>query len=253
MPGGGRLEVIGVPGLPEVGAGDDLAALIASAARSAGTPVRPLDIIVVAQKIVSKAEGRTVRLSGVVPGPEARRVASQSGRDARLVQVVLDESKRIVRMSRGVLIVETRHGYICANAGVDASNVPDGDVVTLLPEDPHASARRIRDGLGRTAGVEVAVIVSDSFNRPWREGSVNVALGVSGMRPLLDQRGAVDDHGRVLRVTVVSLADEIAGAAQLVMGEVRGTPVAIVRGVDYETSAENPTDQLRQPSRDLFR
>lgn len=253
MPDGGRFEVIGVPGLPEVAAGDDLAALISRATWSAGTPVRPQDIVVVAQKIVSKAEGRTVRLSGVTPGAEARRVARQSGRDARLVQVILDESKRIVRISRGVLIVETRHGFVCANAGVDASNVPGGDVVTLLPEDPDASARKIRDRLADTAGVEAAVIVSDSFNRPWREGSVNVALGVAGMRPLLDQRGDVDDHGRVLRVTVVSLADEVASAAQLVMGEVHGTPVAIVRGVAYETSGEGSSGLLRQGARDLFR
>jgi coenzyme F420-0:L-glutamate ligase/coenzyme F420-1:gamma-L-glutamate ligase len=253
MPGGGRFEVIGVPGLPEVAAGDDLAALISRAARSAGTPVRPQDIIVVAQKVVSKAEGRTVRLSEVTPGAEARRVAGQSGRDARLMQVILDESKRILRMSRGVLIVETRHGFICANAGVDASNVPGGDVVTLLPEDPDASARAMRDRLAETARVEVAVIVSDSFNRPWREGSVNVALGVAGMRPLLDQRGELDDHGRELRVTVVSLADEVAGAAQIVMGEVRGTPVAIVRGVAYASSNEGSSSLLRQGARDLFR
>ncbi len=251
--GGGRIEVIGVPGIPEVKAGDDLPALIADAAGAAGVAVRTLDIVVVAQKIVSKSEGRTVKLAAVSPGSKAQQLAKQCDKDPRVVEVILSETKRVVRVAPGVLIVETHHGFICANAGVDASNVPGGDVVTLLPKDPDASARRIRAGLERTAGGPVAVIVSDSFNRPWREGSINVALGVSGMAPLRDQRGEQDDYGRVLRATIVSLADEVASAAQLVMGEARGTPAALVRGMPYEPSETGSAGLLRPPERDLFR
>ncbi len=250
---GGRVEVIGVPGIPEVRAGDPLAALIVSAARSAATPVRAGDIIVVAQKVVSKAEGRTVRLSDVTPGEEAVRLSAVCEKEPRLVEVILSQTRRVVRAVKGVLIVETHLGFVCANAGVDASNVPGGDSVTLLPEDPDGSARRIRAGLEAAAGGPVAVIVSDSFNRPWREGSINVALGVSGISPLHDQRGEKDDHGRVLRATVVSLADELASAAQLVMGEVRGTPVAIIRGVVYEHSDAGAHGLLRPEGMDLFR
>jgi coenzyme F420-0:L-glutamate ligase/coenzyme F420-1:gamma-L-glutamate ligase len=250
---GGKYEVIGVPGIPGLQMGDDIAALITHAARTSGVPVRAGDIVVIAQKAVSKAEGRTVRLSDVTPGGEAHRIAEECGRDARLIEVVLRESRRVVRLGMGVLIVETHHGFVCANAGVDASNVPGGDVVTLLPADPDASARRIRDGLGRAADGPVAVIVSDSFGRPWREGSVNVAIGVAGMKPLLDLRGQKDDFGRTLRTTVVSIADEVASAAQLVMGETRGTPAAIVRGVLWEESDEGSRRMLRPAGRDLFR
>jgi coenzyme F420-0:L-glutamate ligase/coenzyme F420-1:gamma-L-glutamate ligase len=253
MPAGGRLEVIGVPGIKEAIAGDVVADLIARASRAAGMPVRPADILVVAQKLVSKAEGCTVWLSTVQPGAEARRIAAEVEKDPRVVEVVLSQSRRILRAVKGVLIVETHHGFICANAGVDASNVPGGDVVTLLPPDPDASARRVRDGLEAYGARPVAVIISDSFNRPWREGSVNVAIGVAGMAPLLDQRGETDDHGRVLRATVVSVADEVASAAQLVMGETRGTPVAIVRGVPVVPSEEGSAKLLRDPARDLFR
>ena len=242
-----------MPGIPEVKAGDALAAIIAGAAKAARTPVRPRDIAVVAQKVISKAEGRTVRLEDVTPGPEALRVAAEAGRDPRLVEVVLRQSKRIVRIGRGVVIVETHGGLICANAGVDSSNVPGKDVVTLLPEDCDASARKIRDGLEQAAGGPVAVIVSDSFGRPWREGSVNVAIGVAGMKPLRDQRGEEDGYGHILRVTVVSVADEVASAAQLVIGEVHGTPAAVVRGVDWEESEEGAGALIRAASMDLFR
>lgn len=251
--GARRMEVIGVPGIPEVKAGVRLAEMIAGAADAAGTPLRPGDITVVAQKIVSKAEGRTVRLEGVRPGAEACRVAAEAGRDPRLVEVVLGQSKRIIRVGRGVVIVETHDGLICANAGVDSSNVPGTDVVALLPEDCDASARKIRDGLSQAAGGPVAVIVSDSFGRPWREGSVNVAIGVAGMKPLRDQRGEEDGYGHILRVTVVSVADEVASAAQLVMGEVHGMPAAIVRGVEWEESEEGAGALIRVASRDLFR
>ncbi len=250
---GGRYEVIGVPGLPEVESGDDLSSLILRAAYAAAMPLRAFDILVVAQKVVSKAEGRTVRLSDIAPGAEALRLAAECNKDPRAVEVILSETKRVVRTAPGVLIVETHHGFICANAGVDASNVLGGDVVTLLPRDPDASARRLRESLVDVVRGPLGVIVSDSFNRPWREGSINVALGVAGMAPLTDQRGEEDQFGRVLRATIVSFADELASAAQLVMGEVRGTPVAIVRGVPFAQSDQGGKALLRPPEHDLFR
>jgi coenzyme F420-0:L-glutamate ligase / coenzyme F420-1:gamma-L-glutamate ligase len=244
--------VIGVPGLPEIVEGNDVASLIMEAARRAELNVVEGDIFIVAQKIVSKAEGRVVRLESIEPSGRAQEWAKAYDKDPRVVEVVLRESKRIVRMERGVLISETEHGFICANAGVDTSNVAEG-TVTLLPKYPDDSARRIRSSLERQFGVRVAVIVSDTFGRPWREGLVNVALGVSGIAPLIDYRGQRDSHGRAMKVTVMAIADELASAAELVMKKSAGIPVAIIRGFDYQESEGSGRELIRAAELDLFR
>ena len=248
-----RFEVLAVEGIPEVVPGDDLISLISTAAQNSGVDILPGDVVVVAQKVVSKSEGAIRRLSQTTATPEVVELAERVGKDPRMVQIVMDESVRIVRAVTGVLIVETRHGLICANAGVDASNVPGDDSVTTLPADPDASAERLRAGLEARTGGNVAVIVSDSFNRPWREGSMNVAIGVSGFEPLADLRGRVDDHGRVLAATLVSVADELASAAQIVMGEIGRVPAAVIRGVGFSPGNVGAGVLLRRPERDLFR
>jgi coenzyme F420-0:L-glutamate ligase / coenzyme F420-1:gamma-L-glutamate ligase len=271
-----ELRVFAVPGLPDLAIGADLATLIADAVSRAGLWIETGDVVVVAQKIVSKAEGAVVRLDEVTPSNRASAWAAEHGKDARLVEVVLRESTRIVRMERGVLIAETRHGFVCANAGVDSSNVEQG-FVTVLPRDPDASASRLRAGLRsavRTkpntarssvkthaadvavesdAAGDLAVIISDTFGRPWREGVVNVALGVAGLRPLVDYRGCRDPYGRELTSTVMAVADEIASAAELVMGKTARRPVAIVRGAAEWLGVGTGADLLRDSSRDLFR
>ncbi|MFY9607344.1 MAG: coenzyme F420-0:L-glutamate ligase [Blastocatellia bacterium] len=247
-----EITVLGVPGLPEVVAGDDIGALIIQAVSEADLEVRDRDIFVVAQKIVSKSEGRSVRLDSIEASPRARQWAEAYDRDPRLVEVVLRESKRIVRMERGVWIAETHHGFVCANAGVDASNVEEGTAL-LLPEDPDASARRIQKTLEKSFVVSVAVVVSDTFGRPWREGLINVAIGVAGLAPLIDYRGETDSHGRPLRVTIIAVADEIASAAELVMKKKDGVPVAIIRGFDYDSHEASGRELIRAPELDLFR
>lgn len=247
-----ELRLIGVPGMPEVEAGERLPSLIVTSLRAAGIALVEGDILVVAQKIVSKAEGRTVQLAAIEPGELAREWAARYDKDARMVEVVLQESERIVRMERGVLIAETRHGFICANAGVDASNV-EPEVVTLLPEDADQSARDIQAALERQFSARVAVIVSDTFGRPWREGIVNVAIGVAGIAPLIDYRGQMDSHGRPLKVTVIAIADELASAAELLMQKTAGVPVVIIRGFDYTAREASVRELIRLPETDLFR
>jgi coenzyme F420-0:L-glutamate ligase/coenzyme F420-1:gamma-L-glutamate ligase len=242
-----EILVSGVAGLPEVRPGDDLAQLIASAA-----DLRDGDILVVAQKVVSKAEGRVRSLAEVEPGEQARRYAEILEGDARVLQIILDESVRVVRDER-VLIVETRHGYVCANAGIDHSNVPGEDAVTLLPEDPDGSAERLRERLGRLTGCRVGVIVADTFGRAWRMGIVNVALGVAGVAALVDYRGRRDDFGQELSATVVAVADEIACAAGLVMGKTERVPVAVVRGYHPRAPAGSGRELVRPAELDLFR
>lgn len=246
------IQIIGVPEIPEVSTGDDVTALIAEAARSADLNLLDRDVVVIAQKIVSKAEGRVVQLDSVEPSMRAQEWAKAWDKDARVVEVVLRESKRIVRMERGVLISETEHGFVCANAGVDASNVIEG-TVTLLPEDPDQSARRIRAALEKHFGVGLAVIVSDTFGRPWREGLVNVALGASGIAPLVDYRGEKDSYGHQLMVTVMAIADELASAAELVMRKSAGIPVAIIRGFDFDSREATARELIRDAELDLFR
>jgi coenzyme F420-0:L-glutamate ligase/coenzyme F420-1:gamma-L-glutamate ligase len=244
-----NLELRGVEGLPEIRPGDDLAALIVA---NAG-PIRNGDVIVVAQKVVSKAEGRIRTLSQVTPSSEAIVLAQRLEADARMVQVVLDESTRIVRDDR-VLIVETRQGFVCANAGVDRSNVVGADDVCLLPVDCDASAQALHEGIASLAGVRAGVIVSDTFGRAWRMGLVNVALGVAGMPAVLDYRGRPDDFGMPLQATVVAIADELAAAAEVLMGKTRRIPVVVVRGLDAFDAAPGTGQELVRPSElDLFR
>jgi coenzyme F420-0:L-glutamate ligase/coenzyme F420-1:gamma-L-glutamate ligase len=245
-----RIELIPVEGFPEVRPGDDLDGLVA---RAVGPMLRPGDVLVVTHKVMSKAEGRLVDLRTVEPSPLAKEYASRWGKDPRQVEVVFRESRRVVRMDRGVVISETRHGFVCANAGVDASNVPGEDTVCLLPVDPDRSAAKLGAALLERLGVEVPVIVSDSFGRAWRFGITDVAIGVSGMDPLADYRGRNDPHGYPMEASVLAIADEIAAAAELVMGKTDGVPVAIVRGYDYGKNGGTGQDLLMPPERDMFR
>jgi coenzyme F420-0:L-glutamate ligase/coenzyme F420-1:gamma-L-glutamate ligase len=247
-----RYEVIGVEGLGEVRPGDRLPDLIARCAERQGTPLVSGDVLVIGQKIVSKAEGRLVRLGDVVPSAVARAMAARLDRDPRLVEIILRESSRIVRMDKGILVVETRHGWICANAGVDQSNV-DRDTVALLPEDPDRSARQVREGILKAHRAEVGVVIADTFGRPWREGLANVAIGVAGLAPLRTYIGQPDPAGHLLQATVIAVADELASAAELVMGKLDRIPVAIIRGLEWTPSEEGSTPLRRDPARDLFR
>jgi coenzyme F420-0:L-glutamate ligase/coenzyme F420-1:gamma-L-glutamate ligase len=246
-----RLSIWPLEGLPEVRAGDDLAALIVSA--SAADPLRDRDVVVVAQKIVSKAEDRVVALASVVPSERAIAMAQEAGKDPRALEVVLRETRQIVRWERGVLISETHHGFVCANAGVDRSNAGAPDSVVLLPLDPDASAARLREALRALTGRDVAVLVTDTFGRAWREGHANVAIGMAGLPALLRYVGQHDPEGYELRVTEIALADEIAGAAELVMGKLDRIPVAIVRGLDLGASDDTAQEYVRPKEKDLFR
>ena len=254
---GGRLEVFALDGIPEIRPGDDLPALLVSALRAASEvlPLREDDVLVVTQKIVSKAEGAIVDLTTVEPRPEVVEFAQRWDRDARQLEVVLRQARRVVRWEHGVLITETPHGFICANGGVDASNVgpQSGNIVTLLPVDPDASAARIRAAVGEALGVDVPVIVSDSFGRPWRWGIMDVAIGVSGMKPLDDMRGTPDADGRVMRSTIRATADEIATAAELALGKTARRPAAIVRGANPTRGEGRIADLLMPREFDLFR
>jgi coenzyme F420-0:L-glutamate ligase/coenzyme F420-1:gamma-L-glutamate ligase len=246
------LYVFAIPGIPDVTPDADLATLIANACGESGRTLERGDVLVVAQKIVSKVEGAVVRLEDVTPSPLAVDWAATHGKDARVIEVILRESRRIVRMDRGILIAETRHGFVCANAGVDASNVEPG-YVTVLPSDPDASAERLRAGLCKATLKGVAVIISDTFGRPWREGVVNVALGVAGLRPLVDYRGSVDSYGRRLDSTIIALADELASAAEIVTRMSARTPVAVVRGAGEWLGEGSARALIRDGARDLFR
>jgi coenzyme F420-0:L-glutamate ligase / coenzyme F420-1:gamma-L-glutamate ligase len=250
------IEVIALDGIPEIRVGDDLPVHIGDAIdRTPGAlPLRDDDVLVVTQKVVSKAEGALVDLAGVEPREEAIEFARRFDRDPRQVEVVLREARRVVRMENGVLITETPHGFVCANGGVDASNVgPDsGAVVTLLPRDPDGSAARIRAVVRERFGVDVPVIVSDSFGRPWRWGIVDVAIGVSGLLPLDDLRGVADADGRVMRSTVRAVADELASAAELVLGKTAARPVAIVRGAAFTRGEGSIRDLVMPAENDLF-
>ncbi len=251
------VQVIALEGIPEVRAGDDLGRLIGDAIERTDdvVPLTERDVLVATQKIVSKAEGAVVDLTTVVPSPQAVEFAHRFDRDARQVQVVLDEAVRVVRMANGVLITETLHGFVCANGGVDASNVgPDsGSMVTLLPRDPDASAAGIRQRIRERFGVDVPVIVSDSFGRPWRWGIVDVAIGLSGLEPLDDLRGKPDADGRTMRSTVRAVADELASAAELAFGKAAGRPVAIIRGAAFARGEGSIRDVVMPSANDLFR
>jgi coenzyme F420-0:L-glutamate ligase/coenzyme F420-1:gamma-L-glutamate ligase len=244
-----EVRVIPLPGIPEVRSGDDLAGLLAAAAERAGG-LESGDVVVVAQKVVSKAEGRVVRLAEVVPSARARGLAGDE--DPRRLEVILGETRRVVRSRPPLLIAETRHGFVCASAGVDSSNAPEAGTVVLLPVDPDASAERLRAQLAELAGAAVAVVVSDSFGRAWRQGTTDVAVGAAGLWPLLDLRGERDPTGYELHATQIAVADEIAAAAELVMGKTSRVPAAIVRGLDVAGDG-TAKDLVMLPDRDLFR
>jgi len=249
-----RVEVIGITGLPVIEDGDDVASLIVKAAEDQGTPLRDGDVAVVSHIIVSRAEGRTVDLRDVEPSKAAESFAAFTGKDPRLVQVVLDDARAVRRMAPGVLITETRQGFVCANSGVDRSNVPGEDIVALLPEDPDKSARRIRERIGALSGVEMAVIVTDTHGRAHRDGEVNVAVGASGLSVIRDRRGEHDLFGYELKVKRTAVADELTSAAELVIGQAdEGIPVAIIRGYLYEQSDASSARELVRPrEKDLF-
>ena len=250
--GASDLRLFRVPGLPEIRKGEDLPKQIAAAASKVGLSFEDGDVVVVAQKIVSKAEGAVVRLTSVKPSPRAQVLAGKLKKDARVVELVLKESRRILRQDR-VLIVETYHGFVCANAGIDHSNVPGGDVVTLLPRDPDRSAEMLAAGLCKKTGKHIGVIISDTFGRAWRLGLTNVAIGAAGLPVLLDLRGTRDREGKLLTATILAVADELAAAAGLLMGKSEGTPVVIIRGYRYKPASEKAAQIIRPASEDLFR
>jgi coenzyme F420-0:L-glutamate ligase/coenzyme F420-1:gamma-L-glutamate ligase len=253
----GRVEAVALDGIPEIAVGDNLAAILGDALERRGDlmPLRGDDVLVVTQKIVSKAEGAVVDLTTVEPRPEAVEFATKWDRDPRQIEVVLREARRVVRMTNGVLITETPHGFVCANGGVDASNVGpgSGQIVTLLPRDPDASATGIRRAIEARFGVDLPVIISDSFGRPWRWGIVDIAIGVSGMLPLEDLRGVADHDGRVMRSTVRAVADEIASAAELAFGKTTARPAALVRGANPTRGEATIREGLIPAENDLFR
>jgi len=248
------IQIIGIEGLPIINSGDNIAELICKAAERQGTPIQNGDIIVVTHVVVSRAEGRVVNLDEVTPSSFARNIAELYGKDPALVEVVLREAKSIRRMGDGKIITETRHGFVCANSGVDKSNVPGDRLVALLPEDPDASANRIRLEIKRLTGCDVAVIISDTHGRPFREGEINVAVGVSGLKPIRDRRGEKDLFGYVLRVKQTAVADELASAAELVIGQAdEGIPAAIIRGYKFIKSENAKATELVRPrEKDLF-
>ncbi len=239
-----RLDIIALPNLPEVRPGDDIASFIRNAKEAMDRTV----VLAIAQKIVSKSEGAIVDLREIQPSALARSWAETWQKDPRLIELILSQSRRIVKMDRGVIISETHHGFVCANAGVDQSNVPGDHFATILPNDPDASARRLRASLNCGA-----VIVTDTFGRPWREGLVDVAIGVAGLDPLEDLRGQTDRHGRKLSSTIVAVADQLAAAAGVVMRKAEGCPVALIRGFDFQPSESTARLLLRKPDQDLFR
>ena len=250
MPG---LSIFGIQGLPEITSGTDLAASIASAANETGTPLESGDILVITSKIVSKAEGRVVKLDDVVVSPFARQYAERTEKEPAIVELVLQESKRVVRQVGPIMITETRHGFICANAGIDQSSSGGHGLAVLLPVDPDGSCARIRAAL-KQRGLDVAVIISDTFGRPWREAQTDIAIGIAGMQPVTSYIGQVDPHGHEFRVQALCTADEIAGAAELVKGNLSRVPAAVVRGLPWDRD-ETATMQsiIRDSERDLFR
>ena len=250
------LEILPLTGMPEVREGDEIGGLIAAAAAESRVQLADDNVVVVAQKAVSKAEGRIRDLTDVKPGERAAELGERLGKDPRLVEVILAESARVVRAERGVLIVETKHGWICANAGIDASNVQGSEAVALLPVDPDASARRIREELAGAAPVRPAVIVADTFGRPWRQGQTDVAIGCAGLVSLDEWRGRSDRHGRTLTATTIAVADELAAAADLARTKSEGVPVVVIRGAERWVSSDDGPGAaiIRRPAgEDLFR
>ena len=252
-----EIRILPITGIGEILPGDDLGLLIYEAMLARQLGLQQGDVLVVTQKIVSKAEDRVVKLAEVEPSEFARMAAQASHKDARYIEVVLRECRRVVRMDHGVLLTETHHGFICANSGVDESNVSGKGEVTLLPIDPDGSAKALRARLqelsGEGAAFDLAVIISDTWGRPWRNGQVNMAIGVAGLEPLSDYRGQYDSHGYELQASVIAVADELASAAELVMGKVERVPVALIRGYAYTRGSSTVQALLRDPATDMFR
>ncbi|MDA4131219.1 MAG: coenzyme F420-0:L-glutamate ligase [Thaumarchaeota archaeon] len=246
------IQIIPVTGIDEVTKGSELAALILKAAAESSAKIRTGDIIVVTHKIVSKAEGNVLELDSVTPSSFALKAGKHMGKDPKQVEVVLSQSRRLVKMVKGLIIAETAQGFVCANAGVDQSNVDLGKIV-LLPKNPDESARRIREAIREKIGIETAVIISDTFGRAWREGQVDVAIGLSGLDPFVDYRGKTDQYGYNLKATVICVADELASAAELCMNKLDRVPVAIIRGYPFNKAEISAKQIARKPSRDLFR
>jgi len=249
-----EVRVIGIEGMPEIQPNDDLGEMLVDACQAQGAHLDTGDVLVVTQKVVSKAEGRMVTLDGIEPSALANQISEGHRRDPRHTELILRESRRIVRMDRGNIISETHQGFNCANAGIDASNIPGSNMVCLLPIDSDASARRIRQTVKNRTGSLVAVIVSDTFGRPWRNAAANVAIGVAGMDPLLSYVGEEDAHGNMMYTTVIAVADELAATSELVTGKVLGVPAAIIRGYPFEPMEGVSIQSLvRDPDKDLFR
>jgi len=248
------IRIIGIEGIPEIRKGDDLSRILCEAADRQRTSLEEADIIVVTSKVVSLAEGKTVDLRSVEPSCFARELARQLDKDPRLVELILRETKSIVRMAQKHLITETKHGFVCANAGVDKSNIRGEHMVATLPDDPDLSARKIKDGINELRGVNVAVVITDTFGRPLRRGVTNIAIGVAGLPPILDLRGTADMYGYELRVTQIAVADELAGSAELVMGKTRRIPAVIIRGYRYKEDEKAMSKELNLPEEeDIFR
>ncbi len=249
----GEVRILPLAVAGEIRPGDSLSERLLAAAKKQGIRFEAQDILVVKHKVVSKAEGALVALDEIRPSAASRVWARRYGLDARVTELALRESRRIVRRKRGVLITETRHGFVCANSGVDVSNVDGGGHAVMLPEDPDRSASRLRTELKKTLRLEIAVIVSDSFGRPWREGLTEVAIGIAGMRPLVDYRGRRDSHGYRMHASIDAIADELACAAGLVCGKLAGTPACIIRGFSYRPGNGKATQMIRPAAYDLFR
>ncbi len=247
-----HVSIIPVRMEKDVNTNDDLTELILSSIKNQKQKLHDNDILVIAQKIVSKAEGRLVSLNSIRPSKRACSIAAKQGKDPRVVELILRESKQIVKIERGIIIVETKHGLVCANAGVDQSNI-SGDFASLLPSNPDRSAAKIRTKIKKQTRKEVAVIITDTFGRPFREGQVNVAIGVSGLKPITDYRGLKDIFGKKLKVTEIAIADEIASAAELVMGKLDLIPVVIIRGLRYKNKQGSAKDLIRKRKNDIFR
>ena len=247
-----RLEIVGLEGLGEVRHGDSIGSLIVHGCAGQGLTLADQDVLVVAHKIVSKAEGQVLKLAEVQPSPRAVELAKELGKDARALEVILRESRRVIRTGHGAIIVETHHGFICANAGVDQSNVGLGKIA-LLPRDPDGSARTIREEIKQRVGVAPGIIVSDSFGRAWRLGTVDIAVGVAGLRPFKDDRESNDPYGYELRAAVAAVADELAGAAEIVMEKKGRTPVVVIRGYERKGEDGSAKELLRPEAEDLFR
>ena len=252
-----ELSIIPIKGIGDISPGSNLGFIIYKAMQAQNTELQQGDILVVTQKIVSKAEGNVVNLDDVHTSEFARSLAAESNKDAPYIEVVLRESRRIVRMDRGILVCETKHGFVCANAGVDESNVNGARAITLLPVDPDHSAQQLRTHLQELSGegstFDIAVIISDTWGRPWRTGQINVAIGVAGMQAIVDYRGQYDPYGYELHASVLAIADELASAAELVMGKIDHIPVALIRGYTYIPAEGSAKTLLRDPSIDMFR